>query len=92
MDKYTVISIVGKGSFGKAMLVRSNQSTDPHQSKQLFVIKEINISELSPKEQRESKNEVKVLSTLKHPNIVAYKESFVEKGNLYIVMDYADGG
>lgn len=29
---------------------------------------------------------------MKHPNIVAYLESFEEKGNLYIVMDYCDGG
>lgn len=37
-------------------------------------------------------NEVKVLASLKHPYIVSYKESFVEKGNLYICMDYAEGG
>jgi NIMA (never in mitosis gene a)-related kinase len=28
----------------------------------------------------------------RHPNIVAYRESFVDKGLLCIVMDYADGG
>ena len=29
---------------------------------------------------------------MKHPNIVAYQESFQEGGSLYIVMDYCDGG
>lgn len=29
---------------------------------------------------------------MKHPNIVGYFESFEERGNLYIVMDYCDGG
>lgn len=29
---------------------------------------------------------------MKHPNIVGYKESFLDGGNLYIVMDFADGG
>ena len=29
---------------------------------------------------------------MKHPNIVAYLESFEERGNLCIVMDYCDGG
>jgi NIMA (never in mitosis gene a)-related kinase len=86
MDKYTQLQVIGKGSFGKAILVRGKED------KTLYVIKEISISELSPKEQKESRNEVEVLSKLKHPNIVAYKESFVENGNLYIVMDYADGG
>lgn len=86
MDKYTQMSVIGKGSFGRAVLARDNVD------KKLVVVKEINISEMGQKEQREAKNETKVLSTLRHPNIIAYKESFVEKGNLYIVMDYADGG
>ena len=33
-----------------------------------------------------------MLSQMKHSNIVAYLESFEERGNLYIVMDYCDGG
>lgn len=37
-------------------------------------------------------NEVKVLAALHHPNIVAYIESFMDHGNLCIVMDYASGG
>ena len=86
MDKYIQANVIGKGSFGKALLVRSKDD------QKLYVIKEINISEMGAKEQREAKNEVKVLSTLRHPNIISYKESFVERGNLYIVMDYADGG
>ena len=36
--------------------------------------------------------QVRVLSQMKHPNIVGYLESFEERGNLYIVMDYCDGG
>ncbi|MEE6524651.1 hypothetical protein FKM82_024220 [Ascaphus truei] len=29
---------------------------------------------------------------MKHPNIVAFKESFEGDGHLYIVMEYCDGG
>ncbi len=36
--------------------------------------------------------QVKVLSQMKHPNIVAYQESFEDGGSLYIVMDYCDAG
>lgn len=86
MDKYTKVSIIGKGSFGKAILAKSKED------RKSYVIKEIGISKLSPKEQREAKNEVAVLSKMKHPNIVGYKESFLDCGNLYIVMDFADGG
>src|SRR5689334_14389006 len=86
MNNYEKLSIIGRGSFGKALLVRNRKD------KKLYVIKEINISEMTAKEEREARNEVQVLALLKHPNIISYNESFVENGNLYIVMDYADGG
>ena len=35
---------------------------------------------------------MKVLSQMKHSNIVAYQDSFQDGGSLYIVMDYCDGG
>lgn len=47
---------------------------------------------MTPKEKKEARQEVSVLSQMNHPNIVAYRESFEQHGNLYIVMDYCDGG
>lgn len=40
----------------------------------------------------ESLNEVKVLSSLRHPNIVRYVESFESEGKLCIVMEFAEKG
>src|SRR5690554_3940162 len=86
MDNYTQISVLGKGSFGRALLVRHKET------KEVLVVKEINMMDMGPREQREARNEVQVLSKLKHPNIVSYIDSFVDNGSLYIAMDYADGG
>ena len=36
--------------------------------------------------------QVEVLSILKHPNIIAYFDNFVEEKSLMIVMEYAPGG
>lgn len=47
---------------------------------------------MTPKEKKEARQEVVVLSQMHHPNIVAYRESFEQNGYLYIVMDYCDGG
>jgi NIMA (never in mitosis gene a)-related kinase len=55
-------------------------------------MKTIDITKLAKQEQQEAVNEVKVLSSLKHPYIVQYHESFIENGTLAIVMDYAEGG
>lgn len=86
MDQYVRVKKIGEGSFGKALLVK--KKSDGKQ----YVIKEIGISKMSPKEREESRKEVKVLAQLKHPNIVSYQESFEENGNLYIVMDYCEAG
>ncbi|CAG5136469.1 unnamed protein product, partial [Candidula unifasciata] len=47
---------------------------------------------MSTKEREQARKEVAVLAQLKHPNIVAYVESFEERGSLYIVMNYCSGG
>ena len=47
---------------------------------------------LSKKEKMEALNEVKVLSSLKHPHIIRYDESFIESGDLCICMEFADRG
>ncbi|XP_077572547.1 serine/threonine-protein kinase Nek1 isoform X16 [Stigmatopora nigra] len=86
MDKYEKVMKIGEGSFGKAILVKDKK--DGHQ----YVIKEVCISGMSEKARQESRKEVAVLANMSHPNIVQYKESFEERGFLYIVMDYCEGG
>ncbi|KAH7823825.1 putative Protein kinase RNA-like endoplasmic reticulum kinase-like B (PERK-like B) [Monocercomonoides exilis] len=86
MDRYIRQKVVGRGSFGAAVLVKHKGNG------RLYIMKEINISQLSKKEKEESINEIRILSKLRHPNIVSYRESFVEKGLLCILMDYCDSG
>ncbi|XP_046329462.2 serine/threonine-protein kinase Nek1-like isoform X4 [Haliotis rufescens] len=86
MDNYTRVRKIGEGAFGKALLVKSKATGGQ------FVIKEISIGRMNQKERVESRKEVAVLAQLKHPNIVAYRESFEEKGCLFIVMDFCSGG
>ncbi|CDW80491.1 protein kinase domain containing protein [Stylonychia lemnae] len=68
MEKYRKLKVIGKGSFGYAVLVQSVID------RQTYVMK------------------VHVLKSMRHPYIITYKESFMDKKCLCIVMDYADGG
>lgn len=52
----------------------------------------IDVSNMDRKQKEEALNEVHVLKAMRHPYIVTYRESFMEKKCLCIVMDYADGG
>ncbi|KAK1786399.1 hypothetical protein P4O66_018086, partial [Electrophorus voltai] len=38
------------------------------------------------------RREAALLASMKHPNIVAFKDSFEDNGHLYIVMEYCSGG
>lgn len=51
------------------------------------------MSRMSEQERKETRQEAKILSVLKHPSIVNFREVFTTVSNkLCIVMDYADGG
>ncbi|CAE8708421.1 unnamed protein product, partial [Polarella glacialis] len=82
---YTKIKDIGQGSYGRAVLVKDRDD-------KLYVMKIIDMSRMDSKQRKDAINEVRVLSSLKHPYIVSYRESYTENRNLAIVMDYADGG
>ncbi|XP_059198844.1 serine/threonine-protein kinase Nek5-like isoform X2 [Centropristis striata] len=88
MNNYEVVRQIGEGAFGKAFLVRDRGGGGDRQC----VVKQINLRKMSAREKEGSKKEVTLLSKMKHPNIVAFISSFQEKGSLYIVMEYCDGG
>ncbi len=49
---------------------------------------------LNEKEKENALNEVRILASLEHESIVAYKEAFFEESSstLCIVMEFLDGG
>ncbi|XP_015821288.1 serine/threonine-protein kinase Nek5 isoform X2 [Nothobranchius furzeri] len=88
MNDYEVIRQIGEGAFGRALLVRDKRAAGDG----LCVVKHISFRKMSTREKEASKKEVTLLSKMKHPNIVSFIASFQERGNLYIVMEFCDGG
>jgi serine/threonine protein kinase len=88
MEDYKVIKSIGKGSFGKVYLVRHIAEGKS------YVLKVIKLKGMPAKEKEACHSEVLLMKRLKHPNIVAYKDSFFANGkdHLCIVMTYCDGG
>uniref|UniRef100_A0A803VJ48 NIMA related kinase 3 n=1 Tax=Ficedula albicollis TaxID=59894 RepID=A0A803VJ48_FICAL len=85
MEGYNVLKVLGEGSFGRALLVHHRVSD------QKYVMKEIRLP-MSSSGVESSRKEAVLLAKMKHPNIVAFKESFEADGHLYIVMEYCDDG
>lgn len=57
-------------------------------------MKKVPMGKLSEKEKNSAINEVRILASINHPNIIGYKEAFFEStpGNLCIIMELCDGG
>jgi len=80
--------VLGKGSFGSVYLVRRRQDN------KIYALKTVILEKLNKKEQENSVNEVRILASVNHPNVIGYKEAFWDddKSSLNIVMEYADDG
>lgn len=85
MDQYSLVRVIGGGSFGRALLVQRVN----HEEK--YVIKEIRLPK-TESAMRKSRREAVLLSKIKHPHIVAFVDSFEADGHLYIVMEFCSGG
>lgn len=86
MGKYKVLKKLGQGSYGTVYLVQDSRDGEN------FVMKKITVSGMTEQELADCKKEIQILSVMDHPCIVKYKRSFVRRGALCIVMEYADGG
>ncbi|CAE8672897.1 unnamed protein product, partial [Polarella glacialis] len=60
--------VLGKGSFGKAYLVKNTEADE------LCVVKQMETSTMDPKERNEAVKEAMLLKRMDHPNIVRFKE------------------
>ncbi|KAH0977634.1 hypothetical protein GBA52_027353 [Prunus armeniaca] len=82
-DRYELVRDIGSGNFGVARLMRDKQTDE------LVAVKYIERGEkIDENVQREIINH----RSLRHPNIVRFKEVILTPTHLAIVMEYASGG
>ena len=80
--------VLGKGSFASVVLVTRKAD------KKIYAMKRINIAKMDQSERESALNEIRILASLSHPNIIGYKEAFFDEKSktLNIVMEFADDG
>ncbi|KAL6979798.1 Serine/threonine-protein kinase sapk3 [Sarracenia purpurea var. burkii] len=81
-ERYEPLKELGSGNFGVARLVRDKKT------KELLAVKYIERKKIDENVQREIINH----RSLRHPNIVRFKEVLLTPTHLAIVMEYAAGG
>ena len=83
---FKVVKLLGKGTYGAVYkVVRKSDNEE-------YALKEVSLKALKKREREDAVNEVRVLASIKHRNILRYCEAFLEGSNLYIVTEYAKGG
>lgn len=87
-DQFEALELIGGGSFGKVRKVRRKIDG------KLFVRKEISYASMNIKERKQLISEFRILSTLKHQNIVQYihHDHDQEHHVLHLYMEYCEGG
>ncbi|KAK8959160.1 Serine/threonine-protein kinase SAPK7 [Platanthera guangdongensis] len=83
MDKYDTVKELGSGNFGVARLMRHKET------KELVAMKYI------PRGQKIDENVAREIinhQSLRHPNIIRFKEVLLTTTHLAIIMEYAAGG
>lgn len=91
LNKYEKVKILGRGTFGEAWLVNSRASG------RAYVMKEMSTGGWNDSDKEKSLNEVNILSSCNHLNIIRYvgayrihKNKFNEQ--ILIIMEFAEGG
>ncbi|KAL5181468.1 Serine/threonine-protein kinase SRK2E [Glycine soja] len=82
-DRYDFVRDIGSGNFGVARLMRDKQTQE------LVAVKYI---ERGDKIDENVKREIINHRSLRHPNIIRFKEVILTPTHLAIVMEYASGG
>jgi tRNA A-37 threonylcarbamoyl transferase component Bud32 len=87
---FDLLKIVGKGAFGKVMLVRKKNSADEGK---VYAMKVLRKDVIAAKGQIEhTKSERDILFEVRHPYIVRLRYAFQSDDKLYLVTDYYNGG
>ena len=87
LSDFQIVRPLGKGHFGSVFLVTSKLTN------KLYAMKEIQASKYESQEElNQVEKEIKLLENLRHPHVITYFNSFKEKGNIYIIIEYINGG
>lgn len=87
VEDFELMKVVGKGSFGKVMMVKKKDNG------KIYAMKVLKKDQLVKRRQvAHTQTERKVLQNIDHPFIVSLRYAFQTDAKLYMILDYFTGG
>ena len=88
LTEFEIGKELGRGAFSSVYLVRRKEDN------KIYAMKRVKIVGLGKKEKNNVFNEVRLLASINHKNIIGYNEAFYDNKSetLNIILEYADGG
>ena len=85
---FEILSKIGEDAYSQVYKVRRISDG------RIYALKKVSIEKLSDKEKKNALNEIRILASLKDPNVISYKEAFFQEEDkaLCLVMELADSG
>jgi len=88
LSDFKVLSLLGEGAYSAVYRVLRLADNET------YALKKVKIPDLNDKEKSNALNEVRLIASVRHENVIAYKEAFFDGGTncLCIVQECADAG
>ena len=87
VDDFTILKVIGRGSYGKVLLVKKIDTEE------ILAMKILKKKEMMIRNQViHIKNERKIMEMIDHPFIIKLKYAFQNRQKLYLLTDFCPGG
>ena len=85
---FTVLKKLGDGAYSSVYKVKRLDDQD------VYALKKVKLLSLTEKEKENALNEVRILASIDHPNVIGFKDTFIDESSssLCLVMEHADTG
>ena len=88
LTDFVIVQKLGDGAYSSVYKVKRQDDNE------IYALKKVKMLSLSEKEKENALNEVRILASIEHPNVIGFKEAFIDEpsSSLCLVMEYADNG
>lgn len=88
LSDFVILNKIGEGTYSSVHSVK--RKSDGKE----YALKKVKMGNLKEKEKENALNEVRILASIDHPNIISYKDTFFDENSesLCIIMEYAMSG